>query len=159
MFAEFDAGFVWNASSFLVLAALVVWVAWVDIRTLRIPVLALVLTPSSGLIFAGMDDETGKLLPRILGSIGVFGLLFFINQIFKWRNGVNGLGSRDAPYAAGLAVWIPVEYIPYSIVLACLITFVVKFIKDKSGRSSRMIPFAPGLGLGVLLVYCSSLTS
>lgn len=159
MIVEFANSFALNAGRFFALAALVVWVAWVDIRTLRIPLPALVLTPFLALIFAGMADELGKLLPRILGSIGVFALLFFINQIFKWRTGVNGLGSRDAPYAAGLVVWIPAEYISYSIVLACLITFVVKFINDKSGSSSKMIPFAPGLGLGVLMVYCSTLTS
>lgn len=149
--------------STIVLGIIVALVAWVDIKSLRIPISMLFITPILGLASLDWSDGYFAALERLALGLILFSILFGVNLAYFRLKGENGLGKHDPYYAAGLCIWIDPLYIPYAIIVACLVTLLLMTIDRTFFQQTRSeIPFAPGLGIGfcgILIVYsrCSML--
>jgi prepilin signal peptidase PulO-like enzyme (type II secretory pathway) len=148
IFASYSR-FVWT----LILGSIIVWTAWVDLRTLRIPALAspLLLVFGLGRLWvASVTLET--LLWPCVGAILTGGLFWLVGVVFKHYQGNAGLGSGDPLYAASLALWIDPLNIPWAVMMACCVTLLVGAVTKRFGLGQLgymvKIPFAPGLGIG-----------
>lgn len=128
---------------------IVLWVLVEDLRHLHIPFFASPILLIAGMVFAYSNGGGEAVLYGLVGSILVAAALFATGRAFRRFRGVDGLGAADPAFAAGLAIWISPDLVPWAVVLACLVTLLLlpvlnRFRPHADGR----LPFAPGLGLG-----------
>jgi leader peptidase (prepilin peptidase)/N-methyltransferase len=124
--------------------------AWLDIRTYRLPdrytlpliAFGLVLGSRSG----GIDLSTSA-----IGGIVGYSIFWFVGAFYFKRNGVEGLGLGDAKLFAASGTWLGYMLLPYVLLLAAVGGLVFAVLRRTSQR--RQIAFGPWLCLGFLILW------
>ncbi|MEI8295872.1 MAG: hypothetical protein WCG04_05050 [Alphaproteobacteria bacterium] len=114
--------------SFYALAAITLWLIWVDWRSGQLPVLGLAL-----LIGLGLLGE-----PEIVSA-----LILGVTALLCWYLGYCGSGDIYLLLACGL--WVPLALLPYFCILVGILILVLVFFLSGRNLDQRGFPLAPPL--------------
>lgn len=137
-----------------VLAALTIYAAMIDIRSLIIPDTANLAIFGSGLtasVFLSTVDPTSAFLASVLGGASVLAIYL----AFRSYRGYDGLGLGDVKFIAAASTWIGVEGLPLALLISSMSALIFVAVQMMFGFTfdrGRPIPFGPFLGMGFLLV-------
>jgi len=125
--------------TFNILIAIICTIAIVywDIRERIIPDVWLWPLFLSGLFVYGGNDN--HVMAAILGYMIAFVMLAIAHRI-------QGIGYGDVKLIAGAGIWLGVDGLSHSIVLACTLGIIWGLVKKK-----KFVPFAPFLALGAMI--------
>lgn len=136
------------------LAALLTVIAWIDLRTLRIPDwsnAALGVTGFAVTAWLGRD--------LVLAGLGVacgYAAFWAVAAAFsRWR-GYDGLGLGDAKLLAAGGAWVGVAGLPFVVLTAAITGLALVAGLWALGRpvgARTALPFGPFLALGIGLVW------
>ena len=133
----------------ILLGIILVRLAIVDARTLRLPDVYTI-----PLIIAGLAFNTylADGLPHlaIWGAIVGFTLFWAIGTYFFHRKGVEGLGLGDAKLFAAAGAWLGLINLPYVLLLAASGAIGFTFLR---GTANRPIAFGPWLAGGFWVIF------
>ena len=87
------------------LAAVLARLAWVDLRTFRLPNIYTVPLIGAGLVLAVVTDRI-SIGASVAGALTGFGLFWAIGQFYFVRHGQEGLGLGDAKLFAASGSWV-----------------------------------------------------
>jgi general secretion pathway protein O len=136
----------------LVLSLILMRLAWLDLRTLRLPDVYTLPLIAAGLVLAALGDGIG-LHNALIGSLAGFGLFWALGQYYFSRTGQEGLGLGDAKLFAASGAWLGYALLPYVLLLATLAGLA--FAVLRRSFENRQIAFGPWLALGFWLVWVS----
>ena len=144
--------------SALVLAALLLTLSFIDIKSYRLPNKF-----TFPLIAAGLGQAYILGLPikdHMIGAIIGYAVFFAVEQLFLKLRGYPGLGRGDAKLLAGGGAWTGWFGLPFIILMASLAGLSLMLAAVLTGRlkpqsvSKLAIPFGPFLSAAIFLVWC-----
>lgn len=130
------------------LMVVLVYLAYIDLRTFRLPdtiTLPLVL---SGLFFNGLASEAmTSFQDSVIGAILGYTSLWFLNFLYRLRKQQNGIGMGDAKLLAGLGAWLGWLTLPSVLLIASLSGLIGGLIWLHWNKQSHhsAFPFGPFL--------------
>ena len=145
------------------LAALAIWIAYVDLERLVIPDLANIAVAALGLAFVMLQTPGGMLAEEfsdaLMRAIAAGGLLFVVRFGFRRFAGKEGLGLGDVKLMAAGAIILTWGSLPYALVLAAvgaILVVVLRGIREGAWLDRETeIPFgaflAPAIWAAFLL--------
>lgn len=145
------------------LAALAIWIAWVDLEHLIIPDLANAALAGLGLLLVIIETPAGARMEwvsdALMRSIAAGSLMFLVRFAFTRMAGREGLGLGDVKLMAAGATWLSWTALPYSIALAAaaaMMVIALRAIKQGAWLDRETeIPFgaflAPAIWVAFLL--------
>jgi prepilin signal peptidase PulO-like enzyme (type II secretory pathway) len=138
--------------------SIIVWIAWVDLKHLRIPIVACVILFALGMLrLVTTNADLHGLFAPLTGAVLTGACLWLVGQAFERIRGNTGLGSMDPPYIAVLALWVDPFLIPWAIMIGCVVTLLIGAVRGKFREgvapTALKMPFAPGLGIGFGAVH------
>ena len=133
------------------LTASLLAVAWIDLRSFRIPD-----TISLPLIVAGLALAalTPGLPDHLIGAGVGFAVLAAIGEVYFRRTGEEGLGLGDAKLFAAAGAWLGWQALPQVLLIAAGAGLIFALIK---GNKGQRIAFGPWLALGFWGVWMANL--
>ena len=133
-----------------------VWLAYVDIKTFRLPNLITFPLAALGLIQSYFLEI--RVLESLLGL--AFGYIFFVlvEVIFKRIRKKDGLGRGDAKLLAAGGAWCGLAFIPQIILIASLTAIIghlALMAKSAAGddKADSRMAFGPFLALSIMTVW------
>ena len=123
------------------LAAVLARLAWVDLRTFRLPNIYTVPLIGAGLVL-------------VAGALTGFGLFWAIGQFYFVRHGQEGLGLGDAKLFAASGSWLGVGLLPYVLLVASLGGLVYALLTRRN--PDRRVAFGPWLACAFMVVWIVS---
>lgn len=139
----------------MVLAGLLVPIAWIDFRHHRIPNAL-----SLGLLAGGVAFHvllgTGLLLVQILFGLTVFVFFLIIRKAHSAVTGIVGLGMGDVKMAGAGAIWFSPVSFPVFLFTASVSALGLFAVMSAVGHTSgwrQRVPFGPFLALGIVVAY------
>jgi leader peptidase (prepilin peptidase)/N-methyltransferase len=149
---RFDA--TWTAGAFCALAAGLVALSWIDLRTKRLPreityVTAAISVPL--LCVAALVGDEPRRLVTMLGGAAI--ALAFMAAVYVASRGGMGDGDvRLAPLLGAHLGWLGLGYVPVGLFLGFLFGSVVGVAAMAVGRAGRRtaLPFGPFLAAGTI---------
>ena len=136
-----------------VLAAVLARLAWVDLRTFRLPNIYTVPLIGAGLVLALVTDRI-SIGASVAGALTGFGLFWAIGQFYFVRHGQEGLGLGDAKLFAASGSWLGVGLLPYVLLVASLGGLVYALLTRRN--PDRRVAFGPWLACAVMVVWIVS---
>jgi leader peptidase (prepilin peptidase)/N-methyltransferase len=149
----YHAAFVMHLATFA-LALLLLAVAIIDARTLRIPDWLNALIIVSGLIATwtlGRD-----LIAAAIGVAAGYAALWLVNWLYRRARRRDGIGLGDAKLLAGAGAWLGWAGLPFVVLAASAAGLAYVGIDRVRGRpfeAGRILPFGPFLCLGIYFVW------
>jgi leader peptidase (prepilin peptidase) / N-methyltransferase len=130
------------------------YLAYIDLRTFRLPdaiTLPLIL---SGLFFNGFSSEgLASLQDSAIGAILGYTSLWFLNLIYRQTKKQDGIGMGDAKLLAALGAWLGWLALPGILLMASLTGLIGGFIwlqwNKQNHRSA--FPFGPFLAIAGII--------
>ena len=147
--------YVTNGGLSVFLAAVLLRLTWIDVKTFRLPDSYTLPLIAVGLglpwLIAGPD-----LLARLIGAAVGFASLGLIGEIHFRSKKVEGLGLGDAKLFAAAGAWLGWQALPVVILIASVsgLLYATLF---RRGRLHDGIAFGPMLALGFLLCWLGRL--
>lgn len=138
------------------LCGLLVALSTIDALTFRLPDLLNLALFCAGLLFtilASPESLAWNLSSAVVGFLALFG----VSAIYKRFRGRAGLGLGDAKLYAGGGMWLGLEGLSSTLLVACLSALLAVGIALLSGQrfsSSTPLPFGPFLSLGIWTSWC-----
>ena len=131
-----------------------VYLAYIDLRTFRLPdaiTLALVL---SGLLFNGFSEKgLTSFQDSVIGSILGYASLWLLNALYRLTKKQDGIGMGDAKLLAALGAWLGWFALPGILLMASLTGLIGGFIwlqwNKQNHRSA--FPFGPFLAMAGII--------
>jgi leader peptidase (prepilin peptidase)/N-methyltransferase len=131
-----------------------VYLAYIDLRTFRLPdaiTLPLILT---GLLFNGFSDEgLAPFQDSAIGAILGYASLWLLNLIYRLTKKQDGIGMGDAKLLAALGAWLGWFALPGILLMASLTGLIGGFIwlqwNKQNHRSA--FPFGPFLAIAGII--------
>ncbi|MEZ6000847.1 A24 family peptidase [Hyphomonas sp.] len=140
----------------LVLLPALVALAWIDIRTLRLPDRL-----TLPLIGAGVIQFwyfTGDIWTALIGAIAGYLFFLIVEKGYLALRGQNGLGRGDAKLLAAGGAWCGWMSLPWIVLIASSSGLVFAGLLTLLGRRpTGMMPFGPFLALAIALVWLGRL--
>lgn len=135
------------------LTSILLKLALIDIRTLRLPDIWTLPLIASGL---GLSALTGQpeLSASLIGGIAGYAIFWLIGSLYYRRTGVDGLGLGDAKLFAASGTWLGYALLPYVLLIAAVGALIFTLFKKNSRTNA--IPFGPWLAFGFLAVWLYS---
>ena len=139
------------------LAAILISLSFIDIKTFRLPNAL-----TFPLIFAGLGQAYLLNLPlrdHIIGALIGYLAFVAIEKAFLKLRGYPGLGRGDAKLLAAGGAWTGWFGLPYIVLLASLAGLSMMFAAILTGRlkpqnmKKLAVPFGPFLSFSILLVW------
>ena len=131
------------------LAAILIWAAVIDTRSMILPnYLTLPLIPA-GLALAWLQPP--ELTARLIGAAAGFLVFAGIALLYRKIRGRDGLGLGDAKLLAAAGAWVGWQALPSVVLIASVGGLVWALITRPSGQTR--IAFGPFLALGFWLVW------
>ena len=135
-----------------------VYLAYIDLRTFRLPdaiTLPLIL---SGLLFNGLSQERLVFFQdSVIGVILGYFSLWLLNFIYRQTKKQNGIGMGDAKLLGALGAWLGWLALPGILLIASLTGLIGGFIwlqwNKQNHRSA--FPFGPFLAIAGILFRCN----
>jgi len=155
--------FGWTSESigYCMMAALLLALAAIDLRTFYLPDPINQFLLWSGIAFAyfGLGDVSLK--TSVFGAMTGWVALWMINTAYRAWRGHDGIGSGDFVLMAGIGAWIGGTELPYVLIIASVISIVclplirslhrMWALSDDSNPAGAF-PLGPGLAAGGFLV-------
>ncbi len=137
------------------LAAALIALSVIDVRTFRLPdVLTLPLMVAGLILATALEwDEPGLRVAAALAGFAAFAGLGWVYR--RWR-GHDGLGLGDAKLMAAAGAWTGLEALPSVVLWACglaLGALLVARLRGLDLTRRTAIPFGPFLALGIWIVW------
>jgi leader peptidase (prepilin peptidase) / N-methyltransferase len=139
----------------LLLAAILVWIVWVDFQRFIIPNLA-----NGALFMLGCAQSVVLQQQTLSGWVASIvlagGLTWFMREAYFRYRGMHGLGLGDVKFMAASGAWLTADVIPQMLLLGCLsaLTFALtKRVVTQRGTMAERIAFGPHLALGLAVVW------
>jgi leader peptidase (prepilin peptidase)/N-methyltransferase len=135
------------------LAAVLARLAWVDLRTFRLPDIYTLPLIGAGLVLALVTDRI-SVGASVAGALTGFGLFWAIGHFYFSRHGQEGLGLGDAKLFAASGSWLGVWLLPYVLLVASLggLAFAVMSRRNPE----RKVAFGPWLAFAFMTVWIVS---
>lgn len=137
-----------------VLIALLVAVAVIDLRTLRIPDLLNALVAASGFgatLFLGRS-----VLDSAIGVVAGYAAMWGVSAGYRAVRGQDGVGMGDAKLLAGAGAWLGWMGLPFVVLIASSVGLAWVALRRLAGRTISMrdaLAFGPFLCVGILVVW------
>jgi len=145
------------------LIVLLLYLAYIDLRSFLIPNRFTYPLIASGLIFNSLSPfYFTNMYSAWVGALFGFSLLFLVNWFYKRIRIVDGLGMGDAKLLSGLGAWLGIEACIFILMLASLIGLLGGFIwlKYQKLPKNHPFPFGPFLSIaGIIEILWLSLLS
>ena len=136
------------------LILVLVYLAYIDLRTFRLPDVITLPLVLSGLIFNGFSQE--GLVPfqdSAIGAILGYASLWLLNSIYRLTKKQDGIGMGDAKLLAALGAWLGWYALPGILLMASLTGLIGGFIwlqwNKQNHRSA--FPFGPFLAIAGII--------
>ncbi|CAM3654898.1 prepilin peptidase [Litorimonas haliclonae] len=129
--------------------------AWIDVRTFRLPNLLTLPLIFIGFLFAYYNSSF-SLIASILGAIIGYAGFVSLEYVFRRIYNKDGLGRGDAKLLAAGGAWCGGLGLPYIILIAslCGLVFTQMPSQKKKARTGNFnIPFGPFLSLGIAVIW------
>lgn len=137
------------------LAACLVSLTVIDLRSYRLPDVLTIPLLLAGLALAGLQGRDILLWHAAAAAVAGLALYATRNLYRAWR-GRDGLGLGDVKLFAATGAWIGLEGLASSLLIACVAALAVAFLwklanSAVSGKS--VLPFGPFLAIGFWIVW------
>lgn len=139
--------------STVVLAAVLARLAWVDLRTFRLPDIYTLPLIGAGLVLALVTDRI-SVGASVAGALTGFGLFWAIGHFYFSRHGQEGLGLGDAKLFAASGSWLGVWLLPYVLLVASLGGLAFALMTRRNPE--RKVAFGPWLAFAFMTVWIVS---
>lgn len=136
-----------------VLAAVLARLAWVDLRTFRLPDIYTLPLIGAGLVLALVTDRI-SVGASVAGALTGFGLFWAIGHFYFSRHGQEGLGLGDAKLFAASGSWLGVWLLPYVLLVASLGGLAFALMTRRNPE--RNVAFGPWLAFAFMTVWILS---
>lgn len=139
----------------VLMIAVVMRIAWLDLKTLRIPDHWNLAIAGLGLLYQlpfGVDHT----LPSLAAALAIALFLILLRQGYFNATGRIGLGLGDVKFSGSAAIWFSPWNLPLFFLLAsgsALIFSLVSLRAQPSTFRTTRIPFGPFLGLALILTW------
>ena len=137
-----------------VLATMLLAVAWIDIRTLRIPDLLNLAIGAAGLTATWLLER--DLAAALLGAALGYATLAGANLAYRALRGRDGIGMGDAKFLGGAGAWIGWQGLPFTLLIASATGIALIAAARLAGRritNTTQTPFGPFLAAAAMLVW------
>ena len=130
------------------------YLAYIDLRTFRLPdaiTLALIL---SGLLFNGLSKEgLVSFQDSFIGAILGYASLWLLNSIYRLTKKQDGIGMGDAKLLAALGAWLGWFALPGILLMASLTGLMGGFLWLKLNKQNHRsaFPFGPFLAFAGII--------
>lgn len=138
----------------LVLGVMLLLLAWIDLRTFRLPDAITFPLVAMGLAVAAMSGEPPP-EQALAGAVLGFACFALLGWAYRVLRGRDGIGLGDAKLLAGAGAWLGAEALPEVLLIAALAGLAQAAIAARGALSLRaetMIPFGPAIALAIWLV-------
>jgi leader peptidase (prepilin peptidase)/N-methyltransferase len=131
-----------------------VYLAYIDLRTFRLPDAITLVLVLSGLLFNGFS-ETGlaSFQDSVIGAILGYVSLWLLNTLYRLTKKQDGIGMGDAKLFAALGAWLGWFALPGILLMASLTGLIGGFIwlqwNKQNHRSA--FPFGPFLAIAGII--------
>ena len=136
-----------------VLAAVLARLAWVDLRTFRLPDIYTLPLIGAGLVLALVTDRI-SVGASVAGALTGFGLFWAIGHFYFSRHAQEGLGLGDAKLFAASGSWLGVWLLPYVLLVASLGGLAFALMTRRNPE--RKVAFGPWLAFAFMTVWIVS---
>lgn len=131
-----------------------VYLAYIDLRTFRLPDAVTLPLVLSGLLFNGSSHE--GLISFQDSAIGVilgYTSLWLLNLIYRLTKKQDGIGMGDAKLLAGLGAWLGWSALPGILLMASLTGLIGGFIWLRWNKQNHRsaFPFGPFLAIAGII--------
>lgn len=134
------------------LLVMLIWLSWIDIKHGLLPDLLTLPLMWAGLLI-NIEAVFTPLSDAVLGAAGGYCVLWFANQVFRWRTGQDGMGYGDFKLMAALGAWLGIGAVPWVLVGACGVGAIAATVWRFAGSIKTDHPFGPFLSAaGVVMV-------
>ena len=136
-------------------------ISYIDWRDLRIPdTLVLIVGVSASIVAYAISPYTlfDGVLAGVIGYVVLGGVRLAITRII----GREAMGYGDVKLISAGAIWIGTDWLPQSILIACITAFGVMVLKkliEPTYTFDQHIPFGPFLSFGLMLAKLISILS
>lgn len=138
----------------VLLAALLAWITYTDIKTLRIPDacnLALAALGFGAAIVTGTPTLADSLIGSLV-ALAVFGTVKLGYRALRQRD---GLGMGDVKFIAAAGLWVGWFGLPW-LTLVASVSGLIMYLSDAlvwGASPGKRLPFGPHLALGLLATW------
>jgi leader peptidase (prepilin peptidase)/N-methyltransferase len=139
--------FVLLASFVLIMA--VVWIAYIDMLTFRIPDFASLTILIAGSFTIFYVNPT-LLFVHLASGVSAYCAFWIMGELLFRFKGLDMLGLGDAKLFGAGAVWVGFMGLPSLLLVAASTGIAYSLI---SKRHTKRVPFGPFLGLGTLIIW------
>ncbi|QUJ76772.1 prepilin peptidase [Sulfitobacter albidus] len=125
------------------------WLAWIDLRTHRLPdrlTLPLIALGLCGAALEGWD----RVVAGAIGGVAAYALLALVGHLHFNRTGREGLGLGDAKLFAAAGTWLGWAALPMVMLIAAGTALVFALLTRRGGTQ---IAFGPWIALGFMIVW------
>lgn len=130
------------------LGTVLVWIAVIDMRELRVPDRLSLPLVAAGLALAPALSWQ-PITAHLIGALGGYCALAAVGALhFRWR-GHEGLGLGDAKLFAAGGAWMGWIALPVVLLEAALLGLVFAGLRRAGRRGAPEIPFAPALAIAI----------
>jgi leader peptidase (prepilin peptidase) / N-methyltransferase len=132
----------------LLLIFVLAYLAYVDLRTFRLPDLITLPIIFVGLCFNGFSGlQFVDAQESILGALIGYLLLWLLNRIYRYIRQQDGIGMGDAKLLAGLGAWLGWHALPGILFIAsvCGIIGGILWLRLNKQKQGSPFPFGPFL--------------
>ena len=137
---------------FLILALL--YLAYFDLRTFRLPDIVTLPLIFIGLLFNGLSDQGfASIQDSIIGTTLGYTGLWLLNAIYRALKKQNGIGMGDAKLLAALGAWLGWQTLPNILLIASLtglIGGIIWLVWNKQNHRAAF-PFGPFLAIAGII--------
>lgn len=136
------------------LAGLLVYLAYIDFRSFRLPDAITYRLIAGGLLFNLFTDmRFCSPTEAVLGAAFGFGFFWLLNEIYRRLKGHDGIGMGDAKLLSALGAWLGWQALPGIVLLASvtgLLGGLTWLYWKKQGRT-QAFPFGPFLAFAGII--------
>ena len=143
---------IWIIKSLLILA--LVYLAYIDWRTFRLPNAVTLPLIFLGAAFNGVSDmRLATLTSALLGAFLGFTSLWALNAAYRTLKNRNGIGMGDAKLLAALGAWLGWGALPSVLLIASITGLVggIIWLKWRNFQLQQAFPFGPFLAIAGII--------
>lgn len=137
------------------LAACLVLLNVIDLRSYRLPDLLTLPLLLAGLVLAALQGQE-TLLWHAVAAVAAGLTLYTIRSLYRALRGYDGLGLGDVKLFAAAGAWIGPEGLASSLLIACVTALAVALLwklADPGVNGRSVLPFGPFLAIGFWIVW------
>lgn len=142
----------------ILLILVLVYLAYIDLRTFRLPDALTLPLLLSGLLFNGISNQAFASFPDSgIGAVLGYGSLWLLNLLYRLTRKQDGIGMGDAKLLAALGAWFGWFALPGILLMASLTGLIGGFIwlQWNQQHHRAAFPFGPFLAIaGIIELLC-----